>query len=100
MNEVFDQTVQSVHELLHCGPTCDGVQKDKFEEFVLKKWDYELYLIQSIPGHRGQKGSVFTEINHSSFLSYLKNGNNLGNEYNKHLVTMMKDLLKHQEKQF
>ena len=71
---MFNSTADAAQDLLRKRNPRDGDLESKLEEFIEIKNNYALCLIHSIPGHRYRFGSVFSDINHSSVLSYLNYG--------------------------
>ena len=59
---------------------------------------YAEYCIAQVPGNRGQKGSVISESNHSSVLSYLNDGVRGTKTYQEHPMLLVRDLLARQQK--
>ena len=94
----FDSVVVSANELLSTLSPRDEALETKFKDFVAMKHNYSSYLIRSLPGNRGRLGSVFSEINHSSVLTYLNEGDKYSNKYCEYPVTLIRDLLKRQQK--
>ena len=96
--EEFDSIVNSARGLLMAQVPRDGALESKFETFVQLKEHYAPFHIHSIPGHRGRRGSVFSEINHMSTLTYLNDGDRSSNKYCEHPITLIRDLLHRQQR--
>ncbi len=76
----------------------DGDLESKLGEFIEMKKNYALYLIHLIPGHQNRFDSMFSEINHSSVLSYLNDGYKYANTYHEYPFMLIRDLLHCQRK--
>ena len=72
--------------------------ESKFEDFLSLKENYASYHIATIPGNRGRHGNVMSEINHSSVLSFLNNGNKYGNEFCENPMLLIRELMRRQRK--
>ena len=95
----FDQTVTSARELIQSQTPRDGELESKFEVFVSRKENYASHHIATIPGNRGRHGNVMSEINHSSVLVFLNDGNKHGNDFFEHPMVLIRELLRRQKKQ-
>ena len=63
----------------------------ELDEFYNERVTYALYLIKRIPGNRGRRGSVASEINHASVIS-LVYGDKETKTYMEHPHVMIRDL--------
>ena len=93
----FDEIYQSGIKLLSSQKEVDGELVQNFHEFAAQKEHYAEYYIAKIPGNRGCRGSTIAEVNHSSVLSYLNNGEKGINRYREHPVLLVRDLMGRQQ---
>ena len=95
--EIFNRAYEGALSILVNLQQRSANAENELRRFRNEKEHYASFIIAKKRSTRGKHGSAISEINHSSMLCWLNDGDRQGNKYTEDPHTLVKDLFKQQE---